>query len=153
MNLHSLERRRERYFLIYIWKILEGHVPNISVAPSAGVISKQHPRLGRMCVVPKVRHQAPQSIQTIKDASLAVKGSQLFNCLPVRIRNITGKSVDYFKRYLDNHLKSIPDQPSIPHYVARRCALIDQSWYRNDNQDNHQGGVSIDSNSGLPRQL
>ena len=44
----------------------------------------------------------------------AVKGSQLFNCLPVGIRNITGKSVGYFKRYLDNHLKSIPDQDSIP---------------------------------------
>ena len=42
--------------------------------------------------------------------------SQLFNCLPVGIRNITGKSVNYFKRYLDNYLKSIPDQPSIPCY-------------------------------------
>ncbi len=87
----------------------------------------------------------------------AVRGSQLFNCLPVGIRNIIGKSVGYFKRYLDSHLKSIPDQPFISHYVPCRCtqaySLIDQSWYQNDNQDNHQGGVSIDSNSYLPRQL
>ncbi len=30
LKLYSLELRRERYVLIYIWKILEGLVPNIS---------------------------------------------------------------------------------------------------------------------------
>ena len=29
-NLYSLERRRERYRIIYVWKILEGMVPNLS---------------------------------------------------------------------------------------------------------------------------
>ena len=30
LKLYSLQRRRERYAIIYVWKILEGHVPNIS---------------------------------------------------------------------------------------------------------------------------
>ena len=30
LNIYSLERRRERYLIIYIWKILENIVPNFS---------------------------------------------------------------------------------------------------------------------------
>ena len=29
LNLNSLHRRRERYCIIYLWKILEGLVPNL----------------------------------------------------------------------------------------------------------------------------
>ena len=29
LNLYSMERRRKRYRIIYIWRILEGHVPNV----------------------------------------------------------------------------------------------------------------------------
>ena len=29
LKLYSLQRRRERYAIIYVWKILEGHVPKI----------------------------------------------------------------------------------------------------------------------------
>ena len=30
LKLYSLQRRRERYIVIYVWKILEGLVPNLS---------------------------------------------------------------------------------------------------------------------------
>ena len=30
LKLHSLQRRRERYCIIYVWKIIEGLVPNFS---------------------------------------------------------------------------------------------------------------------------
>ena len=31
LNLYSLERRRDRYFIIYVWKILNNLAPNIQV--------------------------------------------------------------------------------------------------------------------------
>ena len=30
LRLYSLQRRRERYYKIYVWKIIEGLVPNFS---------------------------------------------------------------------------------------------------------------------------
>ena len=34
--------------------------------------------------------------------------------MPKHIRNIKGKSVDYFKTHLDAFLASVPDEPLIP---------------------------------------
>ena len=56
--MYSLQRRRERYRIIYTWKILENLVPNIN-----GCFKyKDHPRLGRMCV-----SKYAELIQTIPD--------------------------------------------------------------------------------------
>ena len=49
MKVYSLERRRERYRIIYIWKILENLVPN----PNGQINSTTNTRLGRFCSVPK----------------------------------------------------------------------------------------------------
>ena len=49
-NLYSLERRRERYRIIYVWKILEGMVPNLS--GQSELRAKPSLRFGRMCSVP-----------------------------------------------------------------------------------------------------
>ena len=51
LKLYSLQRRRECYAIIYVWKIIEGHVPNIS-GEGHSVISKLHDfthRNGRTC--------------------------------------------------------------------------------------------------------
>ena len=47
LNLHSLQRRREGYGIIYVWKIIEGLVPNLS-DPIPCFFSD---RKGRACVV------------------------------------------------------------------------------------------------------
>lgn len=31
LELHSLQRRREQYQIIYVWKIIEDYVPNIGL--------------------------------------------------------------------------------------------------------------------------
>ena len=49
LRLYSLERRRERYRIIYTWKILEGLVPNLKVNK---IRSTATSRNGRMCIVP-----------------------------------------------------------------------------------------------------
>ena len=49
LKIYSLERRRERYRIIYMWKILEGLVPNIN---KKGVQSFENHRQGRKCITP-----------------------------------------------------------------------------------------------------
>ena len=51
-HLYSLQRRRERYRIIYVWKILEGIVPNLS--GRGRVKDKQSLRFGRVCLIPHV---------------------------------------------------------------------------------------------------
>ena len=51
LNMYSLERRRERYRIIYVWKVLENRVPNIG---NDRICSKNHPRRDRECFPPKV---------------------------------------------------------------------------------------------------
>ena len=43
LKLYSLEHRQERYVAIYIWRILEGHVPNFDMTP----VSKTWQRVPR----------------------------------------------------------------------------------------------------------
>ena len=123
LRLYSLERRRERYMIIYIWKILEGFVPNISDLVGHDKISaKWHPRRGRECILPPISRRASSSVKQLREASLAVKGQKLFNILPPHIRNITGCTVESFKRRLDSFLGTVSDEPQIPGYTAQRRA-------------------------------
>ena len=113
--MYSQERRRERYMAIYVWRILEGQVPNICTADHAsGVINARwHGRRGRVCDVPLRARLSPPSVQRLREASLTVKGQRLFNTLPQDIRNMTGCTKEVFKRALDKYLQDIPDEPQI----------------------------------------
>ncbi len=51
LGLFSLERRRERYLIIYTWKIMEKIVPNLPVNPISTYI---HKRKGKMCLIPPI---------------------------------------------------------------------------------------------------
>ena len=111
LKMSSLQRRRERYTCIYVWKVLEGLVPNF------GLQSNHSIRRGRSCNVPAVKRAGSHRHQTIRFNSLGVLGPRLFNHLPARIRDMTGCSVDSFKRALDKHLDTVPDQPRLPKLV------------------------------------
>ena len=50
LMLYSLQRRRERYCIIYVWKIIEGLVPNFS-KPIVCVYSEHR---GRSCIISHV---------------------------------------------------------------------------------------------------
>ena len=123
LKLYSQERRRERYTIIYIWRMLEGQVPCInSLDGGAKVKSIWHIRRGRECQIPCINHHSPRNIQALKHATLPVRGQQLFNTLPRDIRNMTGCKVDMFKRRLDKYLSTIPDEPQVLGYTAQRRA-------------------------------
>lgn len=113
LRLSSIERRMERYVVIYTWKILENLVPN------TGISSHTSPRHGRLCSLPKIVTKCSKAIQTIRENSLNVKGPRLFNTIPEEIRNLSGCSVTTFKTHLDKYLDTIPDQPRLPGYTSQ----------------------------------
>ena len=122
LSLYSLERRRERYILLYIWQIIEGKVPNIDSPDHAGIKAAWHPRRGRSCAVPGVSLHAPKRFQSLRYSSFGVVGPRLFNVLPVDIRNISGCTVETFKLHLDRFLATVPDEPQVRGYTAMRRA-------------------------------
>ena len=122
LNMYSQERRRERYQIIFIWKISQGLVQGYNLQ---FVNSDRRGRLG----LPHALHRhAPAAVRRAREASLGVKGVKIFNLLPVWIRNIDGVTVDNFKAELDQFLCGIPDEPTLPGRLraATTNSLLDQ---------------------------
>ena len=113
-KIYSLQRRRERYRIIYVWKSMEKIVPAVN-----GIKTTENPRLGRMCTLTIPKNQTSK----FRDSTLAVQGAKLFNAMPKSIRNLKNVSINKFKSALDNHLKSIPDEPQIHGYTECRRAM------------------------------
>ena len=109
LKLNSQQRRLERYRIIYVWKSIEGLVPDL------GLKVKYCPetRRGRLCEIPTISKGASERIKTLRDQSINVHGARLFNAMPESIRNLTGCSDDDFKEKLDQYLTHIPDQPMV----------------------------------------
>ena len=122
LNIFSQERRRERYRIIYVWKMLENIVPSIFHGENGG-ISKLHARNGRTIALPVGNTSCPRAIQKMRDSSLIVHWAKLFNCLPRSIRNLTNCSVLEFKVELDNFVSGIPDEPRVTGYTQYCCSI------------------------------
>lgn len=116
LKMYSLQRRRERYRIIYIWKILENMVPNINNKVSPYF----HVRHGRKCRIPLIN--ANSKVKSAQDSSITFQGVKLFNVLPKEIRNISKVKLEVFKSALDAYLAQIPDEPLLTHYTASRKA-------------------------------
>ena len=109
LRLYSQERRRERYAVIFIWKVARELVGGYALD-----FTSTMSRCGRLCRVAPVSPRAPVGVRRAMEAGLATKGAKLFNILPAEIRNIDVARVDLFKAKLDSFLSTIPDEPSIP---------------------------------------
>ena len=110
LNIFSLERRRERYIVLYRFKIMFGLVPN------PGIFWIDSPRRGKLVEAPLLdnRHRYGQ---TLKYYSFFCISARLFNCLPKDIRNLncTMKQV---KQNLDVFLQKVPDEPRLSGYTC-----------------------------------
>ena len=107
LNLYSIQRRRDRYQIIYLWKIIEKIVPNLS-APITCTYSE---RRGRSCAV---LHVNVGRLGTLCYNSFRWRAIRMFNKLPKHIRMISSCSVDKFKSQLDKHLRNISELPCQP---------------------------------------
>ena len=122
LHLYSQERRRERYRIIFLWKVAQGLVQGYK----ATFINL--PRRGRLMQVSPLCNKAAASVKKAKESSLQVRGAQLFNTLPRALRDISVGSPEQFKAQLDQWLSTIPDQPTIPGRprAASSNSLLDQ---------------------------
>ena len=107
LKMNSQQRRFERYRTIYIWKILEGLVPN------PGVLLCDPGTKGRLVKIPPLCPRSSARVRTLREASLNVHGGRLFNALPQSLRNMHNCDISMFKEKLDIFLAKIPDEPKI----------------------------------------
>ena len=116
LKLYSLQRRRERYIIIYIWKITHHMVPNIDGTMGHKIKTRKHPRHGTQCVIqyPTNRNPAP----SLQENTITVFGPRLYNSLPKYLRDIEIIKTEKFKFELDKFLELIPDEPIMPNYVT-----------------------------------
>lgn len=122
-SIYSQERRRERYQIIFIWKISQGLVSGYKIPFSV------NSRTGRWAVPAQLSTQAtPASVKAAKESSLRVRGCQLFNLLPASLRNSNHGDILMFKNNLDHYLSCVPDQPTTPGLVrhAQTNSLLHQ---------------------------
>ena len=108
MKMLSLQRRMERYRVIYCWKVLAGLAPNCGLSEIEG---SAETRLGRRLKVPK--NDSNPKCEKMRDQSFQQNGPLLFNSIPAKVRNMKNCTVDEFKAELDTYLATVPDEPKM----------------------------------------
>ena len=106
LNLYSIQRR-DKYQIIFVWKILEEKVNNLNPP----IVTNTSGRLGRLCIK---SHLIPDRIGFIAHNSFRWRAIRLFNSLPKSMRNITDADISVFKRSLDYFLRTLRDSPTEP---------------------------------------
>ena len=113
LKLMSLQRRRERYAILHMWKILHRVVSN-----DLNISFHEHRRFGLMAEVPPLNTVSSQKSRTLYDNSFSVKGPQLWNVVPKDIK--VCNTLITFKCNLDKFLsETFPDCPPVSGYVSQ----------------------------------
>ena len=107
LPISSIQRRHERYKILYTYKVKEGMVPNISKTHGLKFVNSG--RRGCRCVIPNypIRGKAIRA----RENSFALTACNLWNSLPRSIRDIEGEDLPHFKGKLDRVLLHYPDVP------------------------------------------
>ncbi|KAL5268247.1 hypothetical protein ACHWQZ_G002197 [Mnemiopsis leidyi] len=111
LQLMSLQRRRERYTILMMWKILHNVVPNC--CDIEFIDTSRH---GTKAVIPSLSKCSSLRNQTLYDSSFAVRGPKLWNKVPAAIK--AEKTFDGFKVSLSKFLALIPDNPPVSGYTC-----------------------------------
>ena len=126
LNLYSLQRRRERFILLTMWKILYNQMPRM------GIIFRPESRLGIQAVIPSLTQGSARN-RRLFDESFSFIGPTLWNALPSEVSAI--QSFTMFKSHLDKLLRDVPDQPPVTGYSrAHRNTLPEVLRLRRINQ-------------------
>ena len=123
LHLMSLQRRRERYIILQVHKILHNLCPN-----DVGIQFSPPSRLGIRAVIPKFNRSAKKGHQTLYDNSFSVLGPRLWNTLPTELTGIG--SQQQLKERLTNYLFTIPDKPPVQGYSCQNNNSL-LSWNEN----------------------
>ena len=104
LGIMSLQRRRERYIILIMWRVLNEIMPN-----DLNIKFRNDSRRGIQAILPTLTVGSRHGNQTKFDNSFAMVGPQLWNCLPPSLTLMTGENE--FKNTLTSFLKSLPDTP------------------------------------------
>ena len=134
LKMLSIQRRRERFIIIYMFKILNNLVHN------PGITFKSNERTGTHAIIPTMKTTEPNYKRKLRFNSFGYLGPKLFEILPKSLRsfeapsNVTNLTLA-FKTHLDKFLEKIPDQPTIPGLSrsANSNSLSDQIHYKMSN--------------------
>ena len=126
LGIYSLERRRDRYTILYTYKVILEIAPNFD-DDRFKIKTVHNVRRGLLCIVPPINTVATMRIKTIVEHSFAIRAPRLFNCVPKSIRS-NNLSYEAFKSGLDKFLDKVPDLPSLTNYAQRAASnsLSDQ---------------------------
>jgi hypothetical protein len=130
LNIMSLQRRRERYTILQMWKILHHASPN-----DLDIKFSESSRLGIRAKVPQLNSSSTQRHQSLYDTSFAVQGPRLWNSIPSDMTRVA--DFQKFKNSLTGYLNTIPDKPPVTGYsCANRNFLLEwcmnkQGWSAN----------------------
>jgi len=113
-----MQRRRERYIIIHMWKILHQRCPN-----DLGIHFSTPSRHGIKATIPSLSKSSTQRQQSLYDGSFAVMGPRLWNIIPSDLHLIEDPLL--FKAKLSEFLKPFPDNPSVSNYS---CPNEISSW-------------------------
>ena len=111
LSLMSLQRRRERYIIIHMWKILNGVTTNDLMIQFVS-----RPRFGNLATIPPAKKSASAACQSMYDRSFAVMGPRLWNAMPYHLNIIS--DLEQFKNGLTKFLLTVPDMPPIRGYTS-----------------------------------
>ena len=133
--MYSIQRKHERFKILYMYKIKEGLVPNIS--SKYGLTFNVHVRRGCRCDIPNF--DTREKARKVRGCSFSWSACNLWNSLPKCVQNITGEDIKFFKNKLDKVLAFYPDVP--------RCSSSGHSYDRNGRKSNslcnHNRNVKI----------
>ena len=109
LKRYSLQRRRERYMILYLYKVIIGLVPN------PGITYTFNDRT--LLKINVKQATGPNWLRKARASTLFTQGAKIFNSLPRQLRTFNevadtdSKKLSIYKRKLDNHLVTIPDRP------------------------------------------
>ena len=141
LKLYSLERRRERYTIIYCWKVIHNIYPNPgltlnsalpsqhSTNPNQGFNISFNDRTG-LTLSRNMKDSLP-----LKRKSILPRCCSTYNALPSNLRMLENTddkpSLSKFKKQLDDWLVLVPDQPYLPNRqrASTSNSIIEQRHY------------------------
>ena len=110
LNMYSLERRRERYFIIYGWQQIEGLKENVM-----NLKTNWRGRNRNITSNPVKEYVEGRRLSRKQRTSVhncpARRVERAFNCIPTNLKSLTGVQTEAFKGKLDRWLRGIPDLP------------------------------------------
>ena len=122
LNIMSLQRRRERFIIMHMFKILHSMTSN-----DLNIEFVSRPRLGYLAKIPSINKDSSAANKTLYNNSFAVVGPKLWNAIPYKLNTIS--NIDDFKQKLTKFMLSVPDTPPVKGYFPKNSNSI-LCWHK-----------------------